>query len=297
MCKDKKEETAMVVQQQAAVPDFVYSRMTGSPIEAAQTMGAALAKSKLFGVDNPEQGMVLALEAMHQQRSIMDLARKYHVIKGRLSMRADAMQAEFQSDGGRIVWTENTPAACEAQFSHPQFQPEPVPVRWTMEDAKRAGLTGGNWKSYPRQMLRARVISEGVRMVHPGILVGVYTPEEVQDFEPVKAVRATVTKAAEPAEPPKPETPEQKAEREEREHLRTLPTRAQKTLAKLSLVGVTRDDAEYGTPCGVGKPAEAWDGADYDELFARYSELKDKEGDELAEALRGFFRADGPDGE
>jgi hypothetical protein len=32
-------------------------------------------------------------------------------------------------------------------------------------------------------MLRARCISEGIRAVYPGCVVGVYTPEEVQDFQ------------------------------------------------------------------------------------------------------------------
>ena len=31
-------------------------------------------------------------------------------------------------------------------------------------------------------MLRARVISEGIRTVYPGVVVGVYTPEEVSDM-------------------------------------------------------------------------------------------------------------------
>ena len=33
-------------------------------------------------------------------------------------------------------------------------------------------------------MLRARCVSEGIRSVYPGCVVGVYTPEEVQDFSP-----------------------------------------------------------------------------------------------------------------
>jgi hypothetical protein len=49
--------------------------------------------------------------------------------------------------------------------------------------AERAGLTKNpTWKQYPRQMLRARVISEGVRAVFPGVAVGLYTSEEVQDM-------------------------------------------------------------------------------------------------------------------
>src|SRR5207253_3013162 len=47
------------------------------------------------------------------------------------------------------------------------------------------GLAGkDNWKNYPRQMLTARVISEGIRTVLPGVVAGVYTPEENQDFAP-----------------------------------------------------------------------------------------------------------------
>jgi hypothetical protein len=36
-------------------------------------------------------------------------------------------------------------------------------------------------------MLRARVISEGIRSVYPGVIVGEYTPEEVGDFKEVQA--------------------------------------------------------------------------------------------------------------
>jgi hypothetical protein len=53
-----------------------------------------------------------------------------------------------------------------------------------MQRAKEAGLTGkDNYKKFPRQMLRARVISEGVRAVYPGVLQGMYTPEEVGEFD------------------------------------------------------------------------------------------------------------------
>ena len=35
-------------------------------------------------------------------------------------------------------------------------------------------------------MLRSRCISEGIRTVYPGCVVGTYTPEEVEEFEPPK---------------------------------------------------------------------------------------------------------------
>lgn len=113
----------------------------------------------------------------------------FHVIEGKLSMRADAMHARFLQAGGRVKWGESSPTACEATFSHPEFAPEGFPVRVTFEEMDKAGVTRGkdglkaNWKRFPRSMLRARCVSEGVRAVHPGIVAGIYTPEEIQDFD------------------------------------------------------------------------------------------------------------------
>lgn len=54
---------------------------------------------------------------------------------------------------------------------------------WTIARARAIGLAGkDNWKHYPRNMLRARCISEAVRAVYPGISTGIYTVEEVQDM-------------------------------------------------------------------------------------------------------------------
>lgn len=50
--------------------------------------------------------------------------------------------------------------------------------------AKRAGLLKNDtWAKYPRQMLRSRVVSEGVRTVFPSATGGLYVPEEVADFD------------------------------------------------------------------------------------------------------------------
>jgi hypothetical protein len=61
-----------------------------------------------------------------------------------------------------------------------------------MQDATRAGLTGNpTWKKFPRQMLKARCISEAVRGIFPGVLSGLYAPEEVSDI-PVQVVAETL---------------------------------------------------------------------------------------------------------
>jgi len=41
-----------------------------------------------------------------------------------------------------------------------------------------------NWRQSPRQMLHARCLTEGVRAMNPGLVAGIYTEDEIHDFEP-----------------------------------------------------------------------------------------------------------------
>jgi len=99
------------------------------------------------------------------------------------------MMARFQQAGGKVEWKEYTDDRVTGVFSHPAGGS--LSVTWTIEMGKNIGLVkpGSGWQKYPRAMLRARCISEGIRSVYPGCVSGVYTPEEVEDFEP-KAVPA-----------------------------------------------------------------------------------------------------------
>jgi hypothetical protein len=165
------------------------------PINDMERMAVAVAKSGLFGMKTPEQAMSLMLiaqaEGVHPARAIQE----YHIIQGRPALRADAMLARFQAAGGRVEWTCYTDARVCGKFSHPQGGT--VEIDWTQERAKAAGLLSReNWKSYPRQMLRSRVISEGVRTVYPGSSAGIYTAEEVQDMVDVTPAPAPVVEPA-----------------------------------------------------------------------------------------------------
>jgi hypothetical protein len=146
-------------------------------------MALAVAKSGLFGVKTADQAMALMLIAQAEGLHPAIAARDYHVINGRPTLKADAMLARFQTAGGSVRWGEYTDRRVVGTFSHPQGGS--VEVAWTVEMATSAGLTKNpTWKSYPRQMLRARCISEGIRTVFPGVVVGTYTPEEAEDMAP-----------------------------------------------------------------------------------------------------------------
>lgn len=155
------------------------------PVSDVERMAQAVAKSGLFGVKAPEQAMALMLIAQAEGLHPAIAARDYHIIQGRPALKADAMLARFQSAGGKVEWREYTDTKCVGVFSHPSGGS--ISVEWSIDMANKAGLTKNpTWRQYPRQMLRARCISEGIRTVFPGVVSGFYTPEEVQDFSPVE---------------------------------------------------------------------------------------------------------------
>jgi hypothetical protein len=164
------------------------------PYSEMERMAATVAKSKLFGVQQPEQA--LALMALCQAEGIhpMTAVRDYHIIQNRPSLKAETMLARFLQAGGKVQWHELTDKKAEATFSHPTGGT--VRLDWTVERAKQAGLAGKDvWQTYPRPMLRSRLISEGVRTVCPSIVQGVYTPEEIENLTP--EIATTVEQAVE----------------------------------------------------------------------------------------------------
>jgi hypothetical protein len=148
-------------------------------------MAETIAKSRLFGVTQVDQVVALMLMAEAEGRHVASAMQDYSVIQGKPSLKAEAMLARFQQAGGKVKWTCLTDERVAAIFSHAQC--EPVEIDWDMARAKQAQLANPMWKKYPRQMLRARVISEGVRTAYPGALGGMYAPEEVIDFEPARS--------------------------------------------------------------------------------------------------------------
>jgi hypothetical protein len=147
-----------------------------------QVMANAIVKSGLFGMKTPDQALALMIVATAEGRHPGSVASDYHIIQGRASLKSDSMLARFQQSGGRVEWHDHTNEKVSATFSHPAGGS--LRIDWDMARAKAAGLGGkDNWRSYPRQMLRARVISEGVRATFPAVLNGMYTPEEVGEFD------------------------------------------------------------------------------------------------------------------
>lgn len=155
-----------------------------------ERMAVAVAKSGLFGVKSPDQALALMLVAQAEGRHPALAARDYDIIQGRPAKKSEAMLRDFIESGGKVEWHALDDKAADATFSHPSGGT--VRIEWTMVRAAAAGIGGKDmWKKYPRQMLRARCVSEGIRTVCPMATSGMYVPEEVQEFAKEKDITPT----------------------------------------------------------------------------------------------------------
>ena len=176
-------------------------------------LAADVAKSGLFSCRTTEAALTLMMLAQAENLHPIQAMRQFHIIEGRPSMRADAMQARFMQAGGRIKWVERSDQRCAAEFTHPLTGTQLF--EWTIQDAVRAGLANKDvWRKYPRALLTARVVSEGVRAMDPGVVCGLYTPEEVHDFDapiepppPLPRQTRSAKEQKKPAEQPAREEP------------------------------------------------------------------------------------------
>lgn len=103
------------------------------------------------------------------------------IIKGKPRINSNAQRALVQRhpvyDYRITTWTDER---CEMDW----YEGDDIvgTSSFSMEDAKRAGLGGDNWRKYPKAMLLARATSQGARAYAPAIFGGnVYAEGEVPE--------------------------------------------------------------------------------------------------------------------
>ena len=178
----------------------VYGRID-NPLSFSQEMGKTFAA--LTGC-SLEQGPAVALTCMCEGLSPLNFVRKYHMIQGRPTMRADAMRAEFRMNhGGDFEIIELSPEAVAIKVTDAKGRGRDFRLTWqeaqqelwpwksekgpAAKDARNREPTIANLKdnwSTPRgrqNMMLARITSEAMRAMCPELVAGVYTPEEMTD--------------------------------------------------------------------------------------------------------------------
>ena len=152
------------------------------PFGELQGMAHAVAASNLFGMKTADQALALMLVAQAEGQHPATITQDYDIIQGKATRKTHSVLARFQQMGGTVEWHELTDQIADATFSHKSGGR--LRMAWTFEQAKKAGLTNkDNWKNYPRAMLRARCIAEGIRAIFPAALGGMLVSEEAQDIQ------------------------------------------------------------------------------------------------------------------
>lgn len=151
-------------------------------LEEAAQLARALAGSSLLPevMRSPENLLLVMGYAKSMSISPFAALRLVNVINGRPTLSADGMQAVVRSSGAcvRLDVVETTDEACEVVVQRNGGQP--VTIRWDLRRAKQAEILGNKqWSKYPRQMLRARALSEACRLGFPDVVGGVYDPDEL----------------------------------------------------------------------------------------------------------------------
>jgi len=147
-------------------------------LEDTMTLGRVLATSGRFSdTSSAEQAVVKVLAGRELGFGPIASMVGIYIIKGRVSISANLMaQAVKRSTKYNYVVAEMSAERCEIVFF--EAGKELGRSVFNKEDAKKAGTQ--NIDKFPRNMLFARAMSNGVKWFCPDVFqTGVYTPEEL----------------------------------------------------------------------------------------------------------------------
>lgn len=157
-------------------------RQVGDPTEFIEKMGGMLAGCS--AAKSITEGRLMILGCMTTGMDIFSFKRQFHIVEGNLTMKADIMLAKLREAGGSFKWIDSAQGDSPEKATIRMFHDgEEFESTYTMKQAAKAELvkSKSNWEKRPGNMLRARAVSEGMKMFRPDIIAGIYTPEEMED--------------------------------------------------------------------------------------------------------------------
>ncbi len=207
------------------VPAPTSSSPTYAPVLAPASFSELVqfaqmaAKSQLVPKEyrNQPEDIMLAVQlgsevGLRPMQSLQNIA----VINGRPAVWGDALpglcKASPVYDDIIETWeNEHEPDALVAVCIAKRHGSSPVTARFSVMDAKRAGLwtKAGPWQTYPRRMLQMRARSFALRDAFPDVLKGLISVEEALDNHSGadQLPPPTIDGTAEPIAPEQPPTP------------------------------------------------------------------------------------------
>jgi len=176
-------ELATIPQQErnGIAPHKQHGGLTAMPLSDVMTLGSVFAQSGYFS-DAKQQAQAVVKIMAGAELGLPPIAsmQGIHVIQGKPTLSSNLMAGAVKRSGRydyRVL--KLTDVECDLAFLERiggQWQ-EIGRTQFTANDAKRADVK--NMGKFPRNMLFARAMSNGVRFYCPDVFYGpVYTPEE-----------------------------------------------------------------------------------------------------------------------
>lgn len=192
---------ATISDRPTQVSTSVWDRL--DPMEFINTYGKVFALTGAGGCKTEMDGKLMALACLSQKTMIFDIARRYHLMDGKLVTKSETMLADFRKAGGDITWINNGADGVEAHVKL-MLNGKSAEYKFNIATAQKAGYIrkGSNWEKRPDQQLRARCVTDLMHMQWPELCDGDYTAEEVEDFSQVVEVVKSTPKAKPTEKPP-----------------------------------------------------------------------------------------------
>jgi len=170
-------------------------------MEDISRLGIAVAKSGWFGTIPQSTGEMIAMTMLQERISPVTFKKKYHIMgDGSLSVASRARVSAFKRLGGKMKLHEVSKEKCDITFIYEGNElRHSVTLQGFIDNgvavSAKTGAIKDNWAKFPGDMLYARCCSFAIPKVCPEADDGLYTSEEVADFDD--------TPAAAPREPVK----------------------------------------------------------------------------------------------
>lgn len=187
--------------------NLVSQGFAPATMEEAMKFSEMLARSSMVPRQyqgKPEDVMVACQWGREIGLAPMQALQNIAVINGKPSVYGDAAMALVQASSvcegiEETIECEGTSNPIAVCIAHRKGR-KPVVAKFSVEDAKRAGLWGkqGPWTAYPKRMLQMRARGFALRDAFPDVLKGLITAEEAADYPDQPAKDITPAKPANP---------------------------------------------------------------------------------------------------
>ena len=160
-------------------------------------MGQVFAASGMFpDIKSQAQAAVKILAGRELGLSPFESMKNLYMVSGKLAIQSNALASLVKTNvkyDYKVLSATNEECKIEF-FEFIEGKKESIGIsEFTFKDAAKAGLVNkDNWKNFPKNMLFARALANGVRFYCPDAACGWHIQEEYEDMVPADR-RETIT--------------------------------------------------------------------------------------------------------